>query len=210
MFECPTCGYGNAHDTDFCANPDCRTFRGFGGRRPAPPGGPASARPAPPPVHPATSVRPMAGTPTARPQIRGQRRGVRLKLEPADLNVEPGSVTTASLTVRNVGTRVEGFSLALNGPAAAFGTIDPPALTVFPDATQQAVVRFMPARGPQHPAGRADFRVLAHSQMHSDVVGSERGSVTVGPFDQVSAALEPEVTRGRKPGLHSLILTNSG
>ena len=225
MFECPKCGYGNAPDTDFCANPDCRAFLGFGGRQPRPSSGPASAppleaqrtrpmpsnagRPAPPPVHPATSIRPTAaGIPSASPQ--GQRRGVRLKLEPADLRVEPGSAVTASLTVRNVGTRVEGFSLVLNGPAAAFGTIDPPALTVFPDTSQQAVVRFMPARGPQHPAGWAGFQVLAHSQLHSDVVGTERGSVTVGPFDQLGAALEPEVTRGRKPGLHTLTLTNSG
>jgi len=119
-------------------------------------------------------------------------------------------MATATLTVRNVGTRVEGFSLILNGPAGAFGTIDPPTLAVFPDAEQQAVVRFMPARGPQHPAGKAPFQVVARSQVHSDVAAAERGLVTVLPFDQLNATLNPEVTRGRKPGRHTVTLTNQG
>src|SRR5215211_631354 len=163
MLECPRCGYGNAPDADFCANPDCHAFLGFDSRRPTSTGGPPSSprpaeppipqpgpppgphgRPFPPPIPPATAVHPMGGGPMG-PQ--GQRRGVRLKLEPAELTVEPGSVATAGVTVRNAGTRVEGISLSLTGPAAAFGTIQPPSMAVFPDAEQQAVVRFMPARG---------------------------------------------------------------
>jgi beta-lactam-binding protein with PASTA domain len=233
MLECPKCGYGNAPNTDFCANPDCQAFLGFDPRQPNPTGGPASApqpmapqpwpvqhqHPAqpsePPPVRPVTSVQPVAVASPVEPQIHGQqthgqRRGVRLKLEPAELSVEPGSVASATVTVRNVGTRVEGFVLALNGPAGTFGTIDRPTLSVFPDGEQQAVVRFMPARGPQHPAGRAPFQVVARSQVHSDVAAAERGSVTVLPFDQLGATLEPEVTRGRKPGRHTVTLTNQG
>jgi beta-lactam-binding protein with PASTA domain len=230
MVECRNCGYGNAPNADFCANPDCGAFLGFG-PRPGPTGGPAPGVPrpqpprpvmrqprpfmppsgqpvrqaGPPPAQPVTSAAPTVG-----PQAREQRRGVRLKLEPAELSVEPGSVVTTTVTVRNVGTRVEGFSLSLHGPAGMFGTIDPPTLAVYPDTEQQAVVRFMPARGPQHPAGQAPFQVLVRSQVHSDVSALERGSVTVLPFDQLGAAIEPEVTRGRKPGRHTVTLANHG
>jgi len=232
MVECRNCGYGNAPNADFCANPDCGAFLGFGPKpgRPAPgargpqptrqsrPPMPSSGQPVRPvgqPIRPAEppTAQPVTSAfaaPAAGPQAREQRRGVRLKLEPAELSVEPGSVVTTTVTVRNVGTRVEGFSLSLHGPAGMFGAIDPPTLAVYPDTEQQAVVRFMPARGPQHPAGQAPFQVLARSQVHSDVSAHERGSVTVLPFDQLGATIEPEVTRGRKPGRHTVTLANHG
>ncbi|OLT14849.1 hypothetical protein BJF78_17630 [Pseudonocardia sp. CNS-139] len=84
-----------------------------------------------------------------------QRRGVRLRLETAELTAEPGGVVTTTATVRNTGTRVEEFRLVVRGPAAEFGAVDPPALSVYPDDERTAVVRFSPERSARHPAGRA-------------------------------------------------------
>ncbi|OLT14848.1 hypothetical protein BJF78_17625 [Pseudonocardia sp. CNS-139] len=48
------------------------------------------------------------------------------------------------------------------------------------------------------------------SGVHADVWAAEQGGVTVNPFDQLDATLEPEVTRGRRPGRHRVVTVNSG
>lgn len=139
-----------------------------------------------------------------------QRSGVRLALDPAELDVEPGGVATAGLTVRNTGTRVEEFELAVLDPGAAFAAIEPRTVSVFPDDEHTAVLRFAPDRGPRHPAGPAPFQVQVRSRLHHDVADRAGGVVTVAPFDRLDATLTPEVTRGRRPGTHRVTLTNEG
>jgi len=164
-------------------------------------------------VHPATAVHPSAvhpsaGTPQTVPP--SQHRGVRLTLETGALTAEPGGMVTTSATVRNTGTRVEEFRLAVRGPAGTFGAVDPPTLSVYPDDEQNAVLQFMPERSPRHPAGRVPFDLLAASDIHPDVWASEPGIVTVLPFDQLDASMEPEVSRGRRPGRHRVTTVNGG
>lgn len=182
MAACPRCGYGNPGGADHCANPDCRADFGWAT-----------------PVHP---------EPVRAEQ--GQRRGVRLTLDPAELAVDPRAVATATLTVRNTGTRVEEFELAVRGPGGSFATVEPWTLSVFPDDEATAVVRFAPERGTRHPAGRAPFHAEARSRVHHDTADVARGAVVVGPFDQLQATLDPETSRGRSHGVHRVTLTNQG
>jgi hypothetical protein len=53
-----------------------------------------------------------------RPAGPAQKRGVRVTIEPAELTVAPGSEVTTTVTVRNLGTRVEEFRLMPRGRAA--------------------------------------------------------------------------------------------
>ena len=46
--------------------------------------------------------------------------------------------------------------------------------------------------------------------MHADVVGQVVGGLTVGRFDEMTATIEPEMTRGRAPGRHRLTVVNGG
>ncbi len=151
-------------------------------------------------------LRPSAG-PTAGAD---QKRGVRVTIEQAELTVSPGSEVTTTVTVRNLGTRVEEFRLVPRGPAAAFASITPTTLSVYPGDEQRAVARFAPARGPQSPAGVAPFEIVARSAIHSDVRDTARGRLTVTPFENLTAVLTPEVSRGRRPGNHQVSVTNSG
>lgn len=208
MGDCPKCGLANPGAVDFCPNPQCRTYLGWA----------AAAAPPRPPVLPSPSagpptvqLRPAAASPLVGPPAGPpQRRGVRVTVEPAELTVAPGSEATTTVTVRNLGTRVEEFRLMPRGPAAAFASITPITLSVYPDDEQQAVVRFAPLRGPRSPAGVAPFEVVAHSAIHADVGDVARGRLTVRPFEDLSAVLTPEISRGRTPTRHQVSVTNGG
>jgi beta-lactam-binding protein with PASTA domain len=117
---------------------------------------------------------------------------------------------TATVTVHNLGEEVERFSIEVNGPAGAFATAEPADLRMLPDKKQTAVLRFVPARSPEQPAGPQAFQVVARSTVNPDVVPRKSGRVVVGGYTQVAAELTPEVTRGRRPGRHSLEVLNGG
>ena len=211
MRECPKCGFANPGAVDFCPNPQCRTYLGWASAATPPqPSGPPSTDtrriPLPPAGPPTEQIRPVPGPP-ADPT---QKRGVRVVIEPAELVVDPGGEATTTVTVRNLGTRVEEFRLMPRGPAAPFASITPTTLSIYPDDQQSAVVRFAPVRGPQSPAGIAAFEIVARSAIHPDVGDVARGRLTVRPFEQLSAVLTPEISHGRKPARHEVSVTNSG
>ncbi|MGH3875225.1 MAG: PASTA domain-containing protein [Pseudonocardiaceae bacterium] len=209
MRDCPKCGLADPGAVDFCPNPQCRAYLGWASA--AAPGTTPAVTPGttptvPPGTTPTVQMRPAPGPPPGPPQ----KRGVRVTIEPAELTVDPGSEVAATVTVRNLGTRVEEFRLMPRGPAAVFASITPTTLSVYPDDQQPAVVRFAPARGPQSPAGIAPFDIVARSAIHPDVGDVARGGLTVRPFENVSAVLTPEISQGRKPARHQVRVTNGG
>jgi beta-lactam-binding protein with PASTA domain len=115
-----------------------------------------------------------------------------------------------NVTVRNRGTRVEHFDLAVLGRLAQFARLYPPALQVFPDTDETAEVRFHVPRASYPEAGRYPFRVVARARVDVDVAGHVDGALTVGRFDEMTASIEPEMTRGRRPGRHRLTVVNLG
>jgi beta-lactam-binding protein with PASTA domain len=198
---------------------DPATLADPGPPRPAPqPGPPPRRRPSPPPgpTGPAGSG-PYPATPPRPPDANGgpapgeQKKGLTIAAEPLELRVEPGAPPAATtVTVRNKGSKVEHFTLAVNGLLAPYARIDPPVLQVFPGTEETAEVRFAVPRAPQPAAGRVPFQIAARGQVDADVHGRVAGALTIGRFDEISAALEPEMTRGRKPGQHRVTVVNRG
>ena len=133
-----------------------------------------------------------------------------MTIEPTELTVEPGSAVTTTVTVRNLGTRVEEFRLLPHGPAATFAALTPTTLSIYPDDEQHATVRFAPPRDPQSPAGVTPFEIMASSVIHTDVNDVALGRLTVTPFHELRAVLTPEVSRGRSPARHQVSVTNGG
>lgn len=185
MAACLSCGYANAPAAQFCANPRCRAYLGASGVRSE------NAPPGPSSVVAADSSAPPYSPPE-------QRRGAKITIAPAALSVLPGSLVTATLAVRNLGTRVEEFRLTPMGPGAAFATVAPASLSVYPDDEGQAVLTFAPVLGTHSLVGAAEFEVVARSTIHADVVDVARGVVTVAiqlrpgqPERGVQATLAP-------------------
>ncbi|HEU0133095.1 MAG TPA: PASTA domain-containing protein [Mycobacteriales bacterium] len=178
---------------------------------PPPPGPVHPVQPPAPPVQPAHGTQPPGQQPTGQqPQAQHQRGGVRLHLDPPVARVEPGGSVTVRAVAENTGTRVDELRVDLTGPGAAFGTLDRVSLSVYPDTTQAATVTFAAERGPRPLAGDTAFTIEVRSILHRDVRASADGVVVVGPFVDVAGRLEPEATRGRRPGTQALHLTNAG
>ncbi len=203
MRECASCGQLNPEDAEFCENSQCRTYLGWATgalEHPDPAPAPTAAAPR------LQSPRPVAPAPASHQQ----RAGVRVTVEPGALSVDPGSVAVTTVTVHNTGTRVEEFELGVGGAARPFAHLEPSVLSVYPDAKATAVLRFAPPRDPRVRAGREAFVVGARSRVDASVSASASGTLTVGAFSELEAALRPESTRGRKPARHVVRTTNVG
>ncbi len=216
MGDCPKCGFANPGAVDFCPNPQCRTYLGWASAA-TPPRPPGQRSPIDTQLIPAASPHPSGDPPTVQMRLAApppagpaQKRGVRVTIEPTELTVDPGGAVTTTVTVRNLGTRVEEFQLMPRGPAAAFAAITPTTLSIYPNDEQQAVMRFAPPRDPQSPAGAAPLDIMARSVIHTDVSDVARGQLTVTPFHELRAVLTPEISRGRTPARHQVSMTNGG
>ncbi|MEV6524716.1 zinc ribbon domain-containing protein [Longispora sp. NPDC051575] len=187
--ECRQCGQANPDGAEFCSAPSCGAYLRWDG-------------PAGQPVR-----QPTTAVPVVSP---GDRAGASLVLADRHAAVEPGETTAVTLSVHNGGTRVEQFTLAVLGPAAAWATVEPPTLSVYPGDRAEATVRFAPPRGSASPAGRASFRVQAASTVHPGLVATADGTLDVGVYRELGAVLVPQNTSGRGRTRHRLELTNTG
>ncbi|WP_433622866.1 PASTA domain-containing protein [Nocardia sp. CA-120079] len=208
MRECSNCGQPNSENAEFCVNPQCRTYLGWATT--------AFSDPAAKPPNPtrAETVGVFPGPPRqpngpATPS-NPQRFGVRVTMDPTELSVDPGAAVVSTVTVHNTGTRVEEFELGVAGPLRPFAHLEPAVLSVYPDAKVTAVLRFAPPRDAGVRAGRAPFVVGARSRVNARVEDKVSGTVTIGSFTELKAALQPESSRGRKPARHTVVATNLG
>lgn len=131
-------------------------------------------------------------------------------LEPRTVAVAPGERASIQVRLRNTGTVVDQFALAVLGDAQAWSAVDPPTLPLFPGAEGVATVTFSPPRLASVPAGSMPFALRVESK--EDPAGSavEEGSVEVAPFSDVSAELVPRTSRGSTGATHDLAVDNRG
>jgi hypothetical protein len=136
--------------------------------------------------------------------------GATASLRQAVLAVEPGSEVATEIVVRNTGGVVDQFALDVIGDAAAWATVEPPSLSLFPNAEGTATVTFRPPRQPTTSPGAVTFGVRVRST--EDPVGSivEEGTLQVGSFLAPSAELIPRTSHGGRSGRHELAIDNRG
>ena len=106
--------------------------------------------------------------------------------------VAPGAQANTEIRVRNNGTVVDQFTIAVLGDATAWSAAEPPVVSLFPGAEQVVRVTFRPPRSPDVPAGPMAFGVRVLSQ--EDPAGSvvEEGVLQIGAFSDTSAELAPQ------------------
>jgi hypothetical protein len=124
--------------------------------------------------------------------------------------VAPGAQAGTEIRVRNNGTVVDQFTIAVLGDASAWSAAQPPVVSLFPGAEQVVRIEFRPPRSPDVPAGPMAFGVRVLSQ--EDPAGSvvEEGVLQVGAFSDTSAELAPRTSRGRTGASHDLAVDNRG
>ena len=136
--------------------------------------------------------------------------GAVVELEPRSVAAIPGTPAVVAVRLRNTGTVVDQFTLDVVGDAAAWATVGPPTVSLFPGAEGSTTLTFTAPRSPAVRAGRVPFGLRVQSK--EDPAGStvEEGTVEVAPFTDVTAELVPRTSRGSTGATHDLAVDNRG
>lgn len=112
------------------------------------------------------------------------------------MTVSPGGTATTTLTVRNDGDIVEAYTLEVVGDCAAWTTVEPARVSLYPGTSETVTLTFAPPRSHEVRAGEAPLavRVLPAERPESVVV--PESTVTVEPFHELRTELEPRRRRG--------------
>lgn len=133
-----------------------------------------------------------------------------VSLSDAALDVVPGSTVTTDLRVRNTGDVVDQFNFQPLGDAAAWITVDPPSVRLFPNTDETVTVRIAPPRQADSKPGVTAWAVKAiPSENPSDAAVAE-GTVDVAEFVHIEAELQPVAGRGSLVGRYEIAIDNRG
>ncbi len=131
-------------------------------------------------------------------------------IEPTELQVDPGAEASLLVRVRNRGTIVDRFDIAVVGPTAGWASVDPPSLRLFPDKEGEARVTFRPPRAPTPTADTYPFGVAVRAASDANASTVEEGHVAVAPFVQLTTEIVPQTSRGSRSGTHDVTVHNVG
>lgn len=131
-------------------------------------------------------------------------------IEPAELQVDPGAEAWLAVRVRNRGTIVDRFDIAVVGPMAPWAYVDPPNLRLFPDQEGEARVGFRPPRASSPVADTYPFGIAVRAVSDPSDSTVEEGRIAVAPFVELAAEIVPQTSRGSRSGSHDLNVQNRG
>ena len=124
----------------------------------------------------------------------------------------PGESDSTQITVTNTGQVVDQFLFEPLGDAAAWFSVEPPSLSLFPGASGTARLTVTPPRSHLTLARDVPFAVRVVS--HEDPAGSavEEGQLSIGRFDDAAAELLPRTAkaRGRRRAKYQIAVDNRG
>ncbi len=193
MPACLKCGAQNSDGSTFCANSACGAYLGW--------------QQTPPPE---IEARPPGPKVVAQRQD-AKRIAVSAVMRPGSLNVAPGAAVGCEVTVRNSGTIVDQFTVAVVGPAAGWATVMPSSLSLFPGAEGTVRITIQPPRTSATPAAPMSLRITITSREDPAIKAVEEGLLTVGAFNEISVGeLVPQTSQGHRRTEHGLTITNGG
>lgn len=131
-------------------------------------------------------------------------------IDPANLQVDAGGEASLVVRVRNRGTIVDQFDIAVVGPTATWAVVDPPSLRLFPDKEGEARVTFRPPRAPDPVADTYPFGVAVRAASDASASTVEEGHIVVAPFVQLASEIVPQTSRGSRSATHDLTVKNIG
>ncbi|MFE7532521.1 hydrolytic protein [Kitasatospora sp. NPDC057542] len=126
------------------------------------------------------------------------------------LTVAPGGVATTTLTVRNDLDIVEAYTFEVVGDCAAWTTVEPARVSLFPGTSETVTVRLAPPRSPATRAGEFPLGIRVLPVERPDLVTVPETTVTVTPFHELRAALAPRRRRGWLRGRYRASVRNLG
>ncbi len=140
----------------------------------------------------------------------GVRMGTSVSLQQSTLAVDPGSSVSTELRIRNTGDVVDQFAFQPLGEAAAWITVDPPTVRLFPATDQIVTVTIAPPRTSASKPGVSNWAVKAMPAEDPGGAAVAEGTVDVGRFFEIGAELQPVTGHGRLAGRFELAIDNRG
>ncbi|MFE6838443.1 hydrolytic protein [Streptomyces sp. NPDC057705] len=126
------------------------------------------------------------------------------------VSVTPGGTATTSLTVRNDSDIVEAYRLEIVGDCAAWATVEPERVSLYPGTSETVTIRLAPPRSPQVRAGDVPLAVRVLPTEHPEAVRVPETTVHVGAFRELRAESAPKRRRGWLRGRYRLAVRNEG
>ncbi len=150
-------------------------------------------------VHTGTGrARDVPSRPSRRGVRRAYRHGVSTSAElglPA-LTVSPGGEATTTLTIRNETDIVEAYALEVVGECAAWTTVQPARVSLYPGTSETVSIRLAPPRSPDVRTGEFPLGVKVLPAERPELVAVPETTVTVTAFHELRADLAPRRRRG--------------
>ncbi len=136
--------------------------------------------------------------------------GTSVSLQQTALAVEPGQSVSTEMRVRNTGDVVDQFSFQPLGDAAAWVTVEPPTVRLFPETDAVVTVSIAPPRESTSTPGISTWAVKATPKEDPNGAAVGEGTVDVGTFVELGAELQPMTARGRFAGRYEVAVDNKG
>jgi hypothetical protein len=132
-------------------------------------------------------------------------------LDPVTSTVTPGAVAaTVTLKVRNTTDQVEEYQLSAVGPLARWSRINPDRLRIYPGDAGTATIEIEVPRVADAFAGPTPLGIRVVPQVNSQLIDVAEATVTVTPFGELRAQLNPVTIRGRLSGFLRVDVENRG
>ncbi|MGW5647443.1 COG1470 family protein [Saccharopolyspora sp. NPDC003752] len=132
------------------------------------------------------------------------------ELESATVVVNPGGEATTTLTVRNDTEIVEAYEFEVVGECAAWTTVEPTRLSLYPGTQDVVTLHLRPPRSPEVRAGEVPLAVRVVPVERPDLVTVPETTVIITPFHRLKAALIPQRRRAWRTGRYEVELHNRG
>lgn len=117
-------------------------------------------------------------------------------ITPASIDVTPGLVAVATIAIVNDGSVVESYSLTVLGQCAAWTTLSPQTVSVYPGETGSVTATISPPRKPAPPAGRVPFAVRVLPAEHPESATVPEATVVIASVAETVAELVPRMSTG--------------
>ncbi|MGW0608008.1 COG1470 family protein [Streptomyces sp. NPDC002644] len=131
-------------------------------------------------------------------------------LDIPEVTVVPGDTATTSLTVRNDSDIVEAYGLEVVGDCAAWTTVEPARVSLYPGTSETVTVRLAPPRSPEVRAGEMPLGVRVLPAEHPEAVRVLETTVHVEEFRDLHTELAPRRRHGWLRGRYRLAVQNRG
>ncbi|MGW5847096.1 COG1470 family protein [Streptomyces sp. NPDC055254] len=126
------------------------------------------------------------------------------------VSVTPGGTASTSLTVRNDSDIVEAYRLEVVGDCAAWATVEPARLSLYPGTSEAVTIRLAPPRSPHVRAGDVPLAVRVLPTEHPESVRVPETTVHVEEFRELRAESAPRRRRGWLRGRYRIAVRNEG